>query len=658
MLCRHHWWAPQAIGIVKLIGESVDQLANRLCEPDHRVRKCQRQLQSLYQVIKEKKNSCHVDAPNALIGRKTSNPIWHALAMQTKSNRCSLICKIFIGCELLPAMVNGHRVPKAFAAHLSAMTELELSDAQIIALLMGDAPGELVAEGWTTRLSRNWIRVVSEYSNGTPPEPPLKQRIDGQLLASALNSSPVHTAGVTTDKDVTDEQLTAICQAYQSVPSMLSDLQRVLTIFVMRTSLTPDLAAKLPILDVTHDGTANGIDLVRGCLYIDFSVCVYKAGRAIKGCYPGGFVAQIMLPRAMATMLNEKWAACRMAMSLIELFPGESIPSSSDPIVFGHGELIVTWAKLRHGLGPILIRKGFNALHAAMLTLDFGLICRSKLHYACITPHEWLSVESRLYDALGINGISFEKSELRGMGCQIVPTQNSLVQHDKYLLQAVLNTAPGRNTKLQTMISFHNAYTNLTGWRLSLLLALRATQHVGICAATSEHADWIPLHDKITPDDRGWQPVPLCQFARETIRLYKTHCQSLAARISKLESEEHPIAKWASAVGSGRNMRMLGIITQQKLIAPLASHSFTTSPSDQYELPADVGRKVLENHLRWTGLSSSDIDAVLRHTMAGQVRTSSISGTEFGGWSRRITPAIQRFAEKLFSRPLAGLSRD
>lgn len=64
--------------------------------------------------------------------------------------------------------------------------------------------------------------------------------------------------------------------------------------------------------------------------------------------------------------------------------------------------------------------------------------------------------------------------------------------------------------------------------------SLRAASRVEISADIDEKNDrWIDAHDKTTRADRGRQPVSLCNFARDCISNYRSHCTALARRLKK-----------------------------------------------------------------------------------------------------------------------------
>lgn len=651
--------APCADGIVSLISESVSHVIEKLRSPNALAKRMQADLQGLCTEFSQHKDPRLTSAPSSLKGKKSSNPVWYALGQVHLSKTKSRVIQIFIGCEMLLALHSHQPVPRNFGEQLSSMAGVELAEEHIDGILLGLTPGELQAESWVSRLLRNWIKAVGIFSSDTPPEPTLNNRIDGQLLGSALNAHPTHTAGVVTDRDITSEQLNQLID-WMSPANEVSAFWKVLAVMCMRTSLSVDLLSRLPIADGTHPPQPKHcLDIQHGCLWMDFSICSFKAAKAMPGCYPAGHVAQTHLPESITQDLQHRLKTIPAAQTLGELFPGETVPAANAPIIYPDCELPVTWGRLRHSVGPLLLQNGVNALLAALLTMDLGLVCRSKLHYAMVTPHEWWNAEQRLYQALGLGDPSAGCVDLQGLGCQIVPTIETLLKRDAALSARVSASYPGKHSGIKKLVEFHNAYTCLTGWRLSVLLALRASQHVSINADVStDQQNWTPLQDKMTSKDRGWQPVLLCPFAVTTIRLYKSHCAALAGRIGKIKSTQHPVTLWASAVARDSNMRLLGLITPKLSLKPLSSSQFTSALDTLPQVAPDVGRKVLENHLRWQGLPSSHIDAVLRHSVAGQVRTCSISHADMDSWKARTLPALERVASLLFKTPAVGLSKD
>lgn len=342
----------------------------------------------------------------------------------------------------------------------------------------------------------------------------------------------------------------------------------------------------------------------------------------------------------------------------MDLYPGSQDLFTRQQVMPSEDEITATWARLRESTGPYLLRQGANALHAALLTLDFSLICRSKMHYAIVTAKEWRQAEQQLHVTLGWGEPGDLREDEGGVGSRVVPKDTTIQQHDEALMAVVEATRPGPHTAMPALLQFHNQFTVLTGWRISMLLAMRASTRMSISASLKDGDRWVPLHDKHTPNDRGFQPVPLCPFVTETIGLYKKHCAAMQRRLTRLGLGDLPAARWSKSVADHQNVRLLCSFTNDGSVHPLASQAFTRPMNRDYQLPDDPGRKLLENALRAEGLPSSLIDPMLRHTHAGQHHLGSFNPIPQMAAHERLANAIERVARRLFGKTVSGLLKD
>jgi hypothetical protein len=323
-----------------------------------------------------------------------------------------------------------------------------------------------------------------------------------------------------------------------------------------------------------------------------------------------------------------------------------------------HDDIQPTWSRLRQSLAVMLRQGGTNSLHIFLLTGDMGHIPRSKLHYATVGTTELWKQFANLYQQCQWGEPVEIGNDLVGFGCQVVPTTDSLKTHDHMLLDLVEKSRPGNHCSIDLLYAHHNAFIRHAGWRLAILLALRESTAIDVRATITESDLWLPLHDKITPNDHGAQPVPLAPLALETVEAIKSHCGAAWKRLSTTETSKTEFAIWCKAVNKSNNVRLLCLVTDMGKVVPLATRDFVTSLDRDYTLPPDVGRKTLENLLRKDGLPSSYIDAVLRHLTSGQVRLSSVSNANMHSWLVRTRASINKIAVELFGQVTHGISKD
>lgn len=647
--------APAAAEVVGLIASAVDLVVCKLHQPTQPALQLKDDCKTLHKLLSKVVGQGICSAHLALHGKATKHPIWVYLAKLAAENSDSTddLRLLYIGCSVILSLHHKKPIPSVLVQHAREMAATPMSAETMESVINGFVPDEHLSSSWPARLARQWREIVKLYSQGDIPPPNWRDRVTGQLLCAALNPAASHAGGALDQRQLSPQQFVRACHHIKAKTEE-DCLVGILGILLVRTGLSIDLLAEMPIdtLDATHHKAC--VDPIRGVMEIDLTTLVFEPAKALPGCHAGGYRLRIHLPAAVAQQLKERSIRYPGAPCLRDLYPGDGIPESRHQLYLSSDEIEPTWARLRNSAGPHLLRAGVNGLLAALLTLDLSLICRSKLHYALVPARELYDAEAALYKALGW-GAPVPQSTESGFGSRVVPMDDSIIQHDRDLLSKLHAARPGQRSSVESLVEHHNHYARLTGWRLSLLLALRASSRVALSAAIDPNDRWLPVHDKHTRSDKGHQPVPLCPFVAQTIGLYKEHCKAFGERIQKLEGPQHPLARWSTAVASSRNIRLLFTVDAKSRIRPLPSICFTRSQSPGHQLPEDVGRKFLENQLRWRGLPATLIDQMLRHTHAGQVPLSSFHAQSLASSMNRLSGAIEAIANEFFSTPAAGL---
>lgn len=646
--------APFAAEVVQLLGNALSTINKKLQSPRPDAIDIEKNCKHLQLILQQKLGDSWRSSPLSIHGKATSHPIWYQLANACTRSTTNKAILLYAGCSLLISIHSKKPAPKTLALHLREMADQPLSDEALDSVLLGALPDHLLASTWPARLSRVWREVIKIYSEGDIPPPSFRAQVNGQFLGAALNPSPAHSAGALDHRQLSGLQFDHFCCRTRQ---LAGELEGILGILVVRTGLSVDLLTQLPLDTLGSTNQAIFLDPILGIVEVDMRVVVFEPAQALAGCSAGGYRLRIHLPLDAAQQLQARISQHPTAAILQELFPETDAPKTEDKIYPNPGGIEPTWARLRNSAGPFLLRSGTNALFAALLTLDLSLIARSKLHYANVKTVEFLQEEARLYAALGWDA-PVEPSDVDfGFGSRVVPKDETVLMHDQLLLGVLESVHPGQRYTMNSLVRFHNQFTKLCGWRLSVLFALRASSRVALTASIGTDT-WQAVNDKNTLDRKGHQPVPTCPFGLESISLYKTHCSAMAERVESLTGGPSMLSRWARAVAASNNIRLLCTTDMRGRIHPLASIEFTRALSTSYELPNDVGRKLLENHLRWQGLPAVLIDLMLRHSHAGQVQLSSFNHLSLRSAMTRLSRANERFALKFFGAPKAGLRKD
>lgn len=650
--------APFADEIVRLLSNAVTYTVDKLVGPTPEAIQIKDKFHALMEVMDNAKNDIASGSSRlSLKGKANSNPVWYQLSMSAEIVSPTKPLLLYIGSSLLLSIHHQKAISRGAAPHIHQISTIDLSDASLDSLIAGFAPQEFLGSGWTSKLAKMWREVIKVYSNGDIPPPSLQSKITGQLLGAALNSSPSHAAGGQSHSQLSDRQFNVSASYIKDLISR-DKLAGILGVIAVRTGLQVDLIGELPLQSGSRPGIGGFIDPTKGILWIDLKPLVFEPAQPLHGCHRSGILLPIHLPSDAALNLKCRAQQFSSASCLMDLYPGEVEVFTKENLYPSTEEICSTWARLRRSTGAFLLNKNFNALHAALLSLDFSLICRSKMHYSIVTANEWHEAESKLYRLLGWASPVDSISDEPGVGSMVVPTDDSIKEHDLALIQAMESNLPGKHASLERLINFHNSYTLLTAWRLIILLALRASREIALPASIGMESNWVAAHDKHTRSDRGHQPVPLSRFAIETIRLYRAHCDGMHDRLVNLQLGNQPTARWCQAVALGKNQRLLCTLTLRGEVHALSTHLFCKPLSSNYALPDDPGRKVMENALRADGLPSFLIDQMLRHSHAGHIHLSNFNPSPLSTSMKRLIEAIQRVAERLFSAPVAGLRKE
>lgn len=651
--------APCSLEVVCTLIAGLQLVMVRLKDPDPRIHALMRDAQGFRDSLVGTFESTYGSSPSRLDGKKSKHPAWVAFASLGFSDCTNEAVLVLAACAVLRAFHLKKPVSESLAKDLVQLNSFDpFSKAQLDHLLWEDVQEGDTSVNWLYTLRRYWREVVREYGGKTPvPPQTATERIRSQVLCSALNTKASHIAGAL------DHRLLPPSQFQLATEAIAKELNRdtlkgMVGLVVLRTGLSAEVAPSLELgLSPRPEGLSY-IDVARGVIELDLSIAVNQAGKALPGCIPSIHRIQIRLPLDVHKNLLARLRRYPHAKNLSELYPDERAPDPEGSIFPSPDELKPTWSRLRYTLALHLRLKGVNKLHAALLSGDLGIIPRSKLHYAVVSATEFHELEQSLYAELGLGAAVELAPDAQGVGSRLVPNAQNVQLHDAALGAQAESCRPSKNANAKSVRKFHNAYTRLCAWRLSVLLALRETRHIELPACIDADNDgWVAIHDKYTTQDRGHQPVPLCDYAAMNILLYKAHCQATAERMYKLIGRSTPFGKACTAVASSENQRLLMLVDDNDEVDPIGSSEFTASLIPGFELAPDVGRKVMENHLRYQGVSSSDIDAFLRHFTEGQEPASGFSPNVLTTYVRRTASAQQRIAKQLLGPPIAGLSQ-
>lgn len=600
------------------------------------------------------KNSGEVESLHAAHGLKSKYPGWSALYRAGTTNHA--LAKVYLGLKALKSLHHEEPLGVSACCRFEAITETpDLNEEQIQSLLTEppDVDGE--DHEWVTDLERTYRQVLRAYLvDTTPPPTPGRSRVTGQLLDGVLAATAARRAGATNHRELSPGQMSL---ALAHIKQGLADdtLIGCLGVLVAISGFTPDLLLSAPLADPTRLPSADiYLDLEQGTLNIDHSGLVREAAASLPGCIPASLVCAKPLPTQLQKNLLERHARLPGATTLADLYPGDSCPANDAPVYPNKDMICPSWARFRNSIGSHLRRLGLDSLLASAISGRFWHIPKSKLYYMTL-PRAELQTGFESFYALVDWGRAATLRDGPAFGSQVVPTIDSVKAHDQILMQACVNWEPGKHSGLERLIRYHNCFMQLLGFRLSCLLALRETTALGVTADVDEREDrWIPIYDK---DVLHPLPMPLATFTRETFRAIRVHCQAMRGRLIVLGEGKSHLARWCFAVTNHQAVPLLQLARGPSTIFDLPTRSFL-QPHDEWRLPPDYGRKLMENELRRQGLRSNEVDAFLRHDVEGQSLLCSTAHHQHQATWVRTMQAVDRVAKMCFGSMAYGLAKE
>jgi hypothetical protein len=663
--------SPCAYEVCVAFIDGIKAVLSRLHPPNPKLHHLLTAAQGLRTELELKRGDTYGSTQSILKGKKSKCPAWSVVVKIGFDGPGNCAAALFLGCMILLSLEDKKASRKSLAQKLDALNSVSaISEDQLSKALAGEKVDIIGLDDEISTLRRLWVKVIEKFGPGQSPTPSTpNERARAQVLSAALNCGASHVAGAASHRLLTEEQFRRVCECTR-VEVLEDTLKGSLAVLVMRTGLSVDLVASMPLITATATSADFGLDVSQATVVLDLRVLAHEAGKPLPGSLPARYCLEVHLPAILREQLQRRLARHSSAKSLADLYPEASTPNALANVCPGVEEIAPTWSRLRYSLGYALRHQGINKLLVALVCGDFGIIPRSKLHYARVAAPEFHAVEQLVYTQLGLGESSgILDPDAPGIGCGVVPAPDNIQRHDELLVCAVQTSRPGKAGDLPLLRSFHNAYTALIAWRLSVLLALRETQIIELDAGIDPALDtWVPVHDKRTDRDRGFQPVALCAYAAMTVMLYQQHCLATGERAARLAGRSTEFSLWCESVGHRHNVRLLSFVTGSDQVKGVPSHAFTSTTSFLADSPAhvgeapyvlapDVGRKVMENELRMQGARSSDIDAHLRHFVQGQEPSSAFDTSVLNERIPRIAAAQQRVAVSLLGPPEVGLSK-
>lgn len=642
---------------------AVRAVISMIGKPSEKLLKIESDLSALAQFIaQELHESGTRELALPMPSRKGSYPQWSVLAALAEPDM-PLGARLAAGVELLRAWKDGREITKAATADMAAAINDEpLSKGALELLLNGLDQEEEIAAAWHARLRRSWRQVVLHYgeAGSTPPPANFEDRARGQILESSVFASPGLRAGAADHRQLSRLQMK---DALAQIGSWIEDddFRGTYGFMVCSTGFTVDLIPWIPLQSPSAQADwVVVIDVAAGCLKTDVSVLAQESASASSSAATASsFVNCKPMPKNLAAHLRARLVENPTARCLGELYPEATTLDARSPVIRCHDEIKPSWARLRRSSGTFMRQLGMDNLLACMISGSFGHVPRSKLYYAGVGPKEMNEATAHFYQAAGWQAPEKTRVNTLAFGCRVVPTNAQIRSINQWWLQAIHSTAPAKHCGLAQVLKHHNRFMALTGFRLALLFALREQREYVICADIDERIDrWLPVDDKHVPGVSGALPVPFTKFAAQTIGAVRAYCRALQSRLQQQSLQYSPLARWCDQVVRRQSTPLLMKASSPHRLQAVGTQDWLRPLPAGLAIAPDFGRKLMENALRLQGLRTGDIDAVLRHSVLGQSKASSVSDFNLLDWLKRVTPIMDDIAIEFFGGVYFGLSRE
>lgn len=598
------------------------------------------------------------EAQSSLSKLKGKYPVWWALSEAGKDQHS--VGQTYLGLKILHALHERRPLrPSAITRYNMIVNGDELTDEQVQALLHEQDPEAAVQHDWIRDFLKAYRDVIRAYapSKPAPPSADFNSRITGQLLDGVLAATAARRAGARNHREFSQAQIDI---AFKHIAHELNEgtLAGCLGVLVSITGFTPDLAVRIPITSGGYRADCNAFfQIDKGILFVDHRSLIREAAAAMAGCLDSTMTCTKPVPAALWLHLRRRHEQNHHATTIGELFPEAHCPEGEEAIFPNRNMIRPSWARYRNSVGTFLRDQGFDNLLASAISGRFWHVPQSKLYYASLSRPELQLGFDRFYSVVGW-GDAVEIENGPAFGCRVVPTEQSILSFDHALVDACIRSQPGQHAGLQKLIEHHNEFMRLVGFRLSILLALRESRELPLLADFDERCDrWVAIHDKDVPGREYPLPMPLGSFTRETVGAVRAHCRALRGRMLTMRAGKSALAQWCFSVGAHKPVPMLMTAKSSDSIRTLGTADVLSGPAFSKNLPPDFGRKFMENALRLQGLQSTEVDALLRHSVLGQAFQSSTSHQHSLSTWLRTTKAVDQIAAEYFGEVAHGLAK-
>jgi hypothetical protein len=462
-------------------------------------------------------------------------------------------------------------------------------------------------------------------------------------------------------RDQTPNQIKASArQLRQRVEA--GDEQAILICAAAYAGIPPQMAIDLPLMGPWLSDWTMALDLGEGTLKTSMDLLAKGRAKARANgqtLLPSGDMIVKPMPEFLAEQFRKKWESQSLARTVGELLPTEQGCASSLVLTDDDGRnvgLKPTVARLVNGIGKFAVGIGIDRYRAAMLLNDPRLVPTGKFYYARATRDEIWESAVDLFDALGWGGPVAIVDGL-AVGSKVTPSDEAVAQWGRWIDAEVDRLRPGKRYTLTGLVAFHNVVALASASKLSFLLVLRAGNpvHLQACDVAGERTS-ASLADKNVGLSPGRHCAPLVPLAKKQLRSWIAHCAEMERRFRKLGvSPKSRTNLRLRAVVDGLAVPLFFTINSRNAPCSISTEVLVKWWPVELGLEGNFGRHFWQNAMRAEGVSSTDIDALVRHFASGSDPFGSAGIKVQAAWSERVIMTMTTVLDRLALLATRGL---
>lgn len=648
--------SPALLTVLATAADAVHAYGRTLANPTQEFRQIARMLDALKDECFRKSQTLFAAADDPLRRRLTKNSAWALLLEMSKAPAPENLLSA-TGVELAYCLATGKTFPNGYATNLRRALGPALD---FLSPGVDTNNGEPSWAPHYRKVSREARKLFE--AGPLPPEDDRKESFNEVAIKTLRGASLLpdirHRQGILDRSHLSPPMLVASAEALRGEAAGGCD-DAALAILAFISGLPLRATHRIPLAGTTDDWVME-LDVEAGILRTDLDLVFTKSARPREASAhrPASRVIAKPLPKFLAEALMVRLAKTPDARCVGDLLPRATCDGSRLAFTGDRFGIEPSVARFIHSAAGFALRCGADRLAAAVLANDFGVIPASKLYYTHIDRRDIWEVATNVYDGLGwgmpaayLDGLAF--------GSKVAPTRDAISGWHRWMRQELNRLYPGKNCRLESLLAYHNRFAEVSAALALFCLASRGVARIRLTAdALTDDTRNILLFDKRAGHLPRPLPVPVNGVVAAQSGLWAAHCRALDKRLEKRGiSLDSPVRQRLIAVVTAAEVEMFFRIDPQLRPRPISSHQLVHSWPVEFAFDSDWGRHFWEGALRQEGVTSSAIDLLLRHQVAGIEGHRSTADRSLAMSFADIVAAQERVLAELGIGSLAGLAK-